>query len=100
MGTAVEPLTEENRRIRLLRMAVDLLIQMLMTRTVSTAEAEDMIRGVRNLAADLFPGKDHVFDLVYMPRFRRALREGGVLGGRPSLRLLDRLKSSEGGEER
>lgn len=99
MDTTIGPLTEENRRIRLLRMAVDLLIQLLMTRPVSPAEAEGMIQGVRNLAADLFPGKDHVFDLVYMPRFRRAIREGGVPYGKPSLRLRDRWTSLKGGED-
>jgi hypothetical protein len=68
---------EENRRIRLLRISSDMLIDLVLTRTPPYAEVEDMINGVRSLANHLFPGKDHVFELIYMPRFRRALREAG-----------------------
>ncbi len=70
---------EENRRIRQLRIVTDLLIQTLMTRPMSLSEADSMIHGVRNLASKLFPGKESVFDLIYLPRFRRALREAGLV---------------------
>ncbi len=70
---------EENRRIRQLRIVTDLLIQTLMTRPMSLSDADSMIHGVRNLASKLFPGKEHVFDLIYLPRFRRALREAGLV---------------------
>ncbi len=70
-------LLEENRKIRLLRLVTDLLIQVLMTRPVSRQQAERMIAGARSYAANLFPGKEDVFDLVYLPRFRRALDEAG-----------------------
>ncbi len=68
---------EENRRIRLLRISSDMLIDLVLSRKVSYPEAESMIGGVRDLANNLFPGKDDVFELIYMPRFRRALREAG-----------------------
>jgi hypothetical protein len=68
---------EENRRIRLLRVASDLLVYVLMTRPVSDAEAERLVDGVRQFALKLFPGKEAAFDLIYLPRFRRAFREGG-----------------------
>ena len=70
---------EENRRIRQLRIVTDLLIQTIMTRQMSLSDADLMIHGVRNLASKLFPGKEHVFDLIYLPRFRRALREAGLV---------------------
>ena len=70
---------EENRRIRQLRIVTDLLIQTLMTRPMGMSDADSMIHGVRNLASKLFPGKEHVFDLIYLPRFRRALREAGLV---------------------
>ena len=79
---------EENRRIRLLRIASDLLIHVLMTRPISLSEADKMIQGTRNLALKLFPDKGHVFDLIHMPRFRRALREAGVYDTPRSLRVL------------
>ncbi len=69
---------EENRRVRLLRMCADLLVQYLMTRPVRTEQAQRMIRGLRGFALKLFPGKGEVFDLIYLPRFRRALREAGA----------------------
>jgi len=78
---------EENRRIRLLRIASDLLIHVLMTRPISLSEADKMIQGTRNLALKLFPDKGHVFDLIHMPRFRRALREAGVYDTPRSLRV-------------
>ncbi|MEJ2715890.1 MAG: hypothetical protein P8182_01935 [Deltaproteobacteria bacterium] len=36
-----------------------------------------MIRGLRGFALKLFPGKERAFDLIYLPRFRRAMLEAG-----------------------
>jgi hypothetical protein len=74
-----ELILEENRRIRQLRIVTDLLIQTVMSRSMTLSDAETMISGVRSLASKLFPGKEGVFDLIYLPRFRRALREAGLL---------------------
>lgn len=79
MDITAELVQEENRRIRLLGFSADLLVQTLMTGPVSLAEADRMIQGVRSLALKLFPDKGDVFDLIYVPRFRRALREAGLL---------------------
>lgn len=81
---------EENRRIRLLRLASDLLVHVLMTRSVSDIEAERLIDGVRQYALNLFPGKEEVFDLIYLPRFRRAFREGGGYERLSGLASVDR----------
>jgi hypothetical protein len=32
-----------------------------------------MVAAVRHTAVRLFPGKESVFDLIYLPRFRRLL---------------------------
>jgi hypothetical protein len=77
--TREELIREENRRIRMLRISSDLLIQVIMTRRLPFSEVDGMIRGVKELAMKLFPGKEDVFDLVYLPRFRRAMREAGML---------------------
>ncbi len=79
---------DEDKRIRRLRISADLLVHYLMTQPTTRAEAEILIEGVRRLARALFPGKDHVFDLIYMPRFRRALREAGLLSPPPELGVL------------
>ncbi len=73
-----ELVQEENRRIRLLRISTDLLVHCFMTRPLTLDEADKLIRGMRSFASKLFPGKEHVFDLVYLPRFRRALMEAGA----------------------
>lgn len=88
MQTGNELLKDENKRIRRLKISADLLVHYLMTHSTTQGEAERLIEGVRRLAQTLFPDKDHVFDLVYMPRFRRALRDAGLLAKRPRLRLL------------
>jgi len=73
-----DELLEEHRKVRLLRISTDLLIQIFMQSSPPAAEADNMIRGLRRFALKLFPGKGAVFDLIYLPRFRRALEEAGV----------------------
>jgi hypothetical protein len=34
-----------------------------------------MVAAVRHAAVRLFPGKESVFDLIYLPRFRRLLAD-------------------------
>jgi len=100
MQTTNELVREENRRIRLIRISSDLLVHVLMTRPVSQPEAEKMISGLRKLVLNLFPGKEHVFDLIYLPRFRRAFREAGGYNHQHALKILDggkaRLQPIEG----
>ncbi len=82
-------LKEEDRRIRLLRISTDLLIQTIMTQPLTVEEVEKMIRGLRGMAERLFPGSGRVFDLIYVPRFRRAMRESGIGDHRDALRVVD-----------
>ncbi|MBI5569345.1 MAG: hypothetical protein HY914_05305 [Desulfomonile tiedjei] len=94
MDATHELLVEENRRIRLLKFAVELAVQSLMTTPLSLPEAERLIHGTRNLSSKLFPGKEHVFDLIYLPRFRRAMHEAGLL----KHRVLRPVENSGAGE--
>ncbi len=89
MTTVQEAIAEENRRIRLLRITSDLLVQLLMSGRLPASEADSLIGGVKDLAMRLFPGKGPVFDLIYMPRFRRALLESGAYADGPALKILD-----------
>jgi len=68
-------LKEENRRIRQLRLGVELAIAVIMQTQLDIDEALDIVNGVRKLALRLFPGSEDTFDLIYLPRFRRVLRE-------------------------
>jgi hypothetical protein len=96
MMNAQELKREEDRRIRLLRISSDLLVQVFMTQPMSVSEAQEMILRVRNFAIKLFPGKERVFDLVYVPRFRRALREAGLGNHRANLKVRSGYQRSNG----
>jgi hypothetical protein len=66
---------EESRRIRRLRIVVTLTLSVIAQGEVSYEEAQEMVSAARRLAEDLFPGKGHVFDLIYMPQFRRLMAQ-------------------------
>lgn len=69
-----EALKEENRRIRRLRLIVDLTLQRLHTDPgLEHLEALRIVEGCRDAALSLFPGKGAAFDLIYRPRFERVL---------------------------
>ena len=74
MATQQE-LEEEDRRVRQLRIAVDLALSVIGQTRMSLAQAEEMVSATRGMALSLFPGKELAFDLIYLPRFRRLLTE-------------------------
>jgi hypothetical protein len=81
MNEAVE---EEERRLRMLRLVVDLNQALLMRqRELTLRESFDILKNTRLAARNLFPGKEEVFELIYTPRFMRIIRERFlVMGGR------------------
>jgi hypothetical protein len=80
-----EALVEEEKRMRRLRWIVDLNQAVLMQADLTLREAFDIIKATKQAALALFPGKGDVFDLVYVPRFKRIIRERFVIpGGRLS----------------
>jgi hypothetical protein len=68
-----EDLREEERRMRRLRVIVDFAAFKLSALPLSEAEAETLIRTTRERVLNLFPDKGEMFDLIYLPRFRRLL---------------------------
>jgi hypothetical protein len=66
---------EENRRIRTLRLLVDFSLAYLAQTNLPLEEAQTVVEGVKKQALRLFPEKEETFDLIYLPRFRRLLRE-------------------------
>jgi hypothetical protein len=66
---------EEQRRVRELRTAVDLACAVLRQGGLDRREADALVAATKRRALELFPDKEHVFDLVLAPRFRRILDE-------------------------
>jgi hypothetical protein len=66
---------EENRKIKRLRVIVDLSMNVIAQGDMPVEDASHMVGNVRKMALDLFPGKGDVFDLIYKPRFQRLIRE-------------------------
>jgi hypothetical protein len=66
---------EESRRIRRLRIVVTLTLSVIAQGGTPYEEAQEMVSSARRLAEDLFPGKSHVFDLIYLPQFRRLIMQ-------------------------
>jgi len=66
---------EENREIRYLRFLVDLSILSIQQDDLLLEEALERIEDVKRAACSLFPGKEEAFELIYRPRFKRAIKE-------------------------
>lgn len=75
-----EAIKEENKKLRHLRLMVDLTIQLLyQEEDLSLIQGLNRIRAAKEYALMLFPDKGDVFDLIYRPRFLRVLQERGLL---------------------
>ena len=76
-----DDLAEEEKRMRRLRLLVDLNQAVLMQANLTLREAFEIMRSTKNAALALFPDKGDVFDLIYAPRFKRIIRERFVIFG-------------------
>ena len=76
-----ELLKDEEKRMRRLRFIMDLFQAVLMQADMTLREAFDTITDAKRAALALFPDKGDVFDLIYLPRFRRIIRERFVIPG-------------------
>ena len=66
---------DESRRIRRLRIVINLSLSLIAQGDLPYEEAQAMASAARRLAEDLFPGKGHVYDLLYRPKFRQLINE-------------------------
>ncbi len=66
---------EENRRIRYLRFLVDFSVLSIQQDDLTLEEAQNLVEDVKKAACNLFPGKEETFELIYRPRFNRAIEE-------------------------
>lgn len=70
-----EEIKEEDRRIRHLRQMVDFTMVLIIQSDMDLDEAQRHTAALREFSSKLFPGKEHVFDMVYGPRLKRLLIE-------------------------
>jgi hypothetical protein len=74
-------LDDEGRRVRLLRMVVDLTSSVLMQGRLAREEAEALVAAARQRALELFPDKEDTYELILAPRFARLVREFAAAPG-------------------
>ncbi len=75
MDPQTQAIREENRKLRYLRFLVDLALAEIRAGRFTRTQAEAVVRNIRSQALKLFPGKETAFDLIYRPRFQRAITE-------------------------
>jgi hypothetical protein len=68
-----EQIDDESRRIRRLRILVQLTVETIAEGGLTAEEASGMIAATRRVALEMFPGKEHAFDLIYRPQFQRVM---------------------------
>ena len=66
---------EENRKVRYLRLLVDLSILSIQQDDLFIEEALERVEDVKRAACSFFPGKEEAFELIYRPRFKRIIEE-------------------------
>jgi hypothetical protein len=64
---------DESRRIRRLRIVVQLTLSEIAGGGLPLEQAAEMVAATRNLALEMFPGKEGAFDLLYRPQFQRVM---------------------------
>ena len=70
-----QDIEEEERRVKTLRFLVDFTLAYLAQTKLPLEEAQAVVAGVKKQALLLFPEKEETFDLIYLPRFQRLLRD-------------------------
>ena len=70
-----EEILEENRKVRRLQIAVDLILNLVAQSDIPVEEASELVAQTRRFALNLFPDKAQVYDIIYQPKFKRLLVE-------------------------
>ena len=70
-----EEILEENRKVRRLQIAVDLVLNLVAQSDIPVEEASELVAQTRRFALNLFPDKAQVYDIIYQPKFKRLLVE-------------------------
>ena len=78
---AIEPaevarVADERKQLRRLQMMMNLTLQVILQDgSLSVDEASQMIADSRAAALNMFPGKELAYDMLWKPRFQRAMLE-------------------------
>ena len=70
-----QEIKEENRRIRYLRLLVDLSLVSIQQGDLSFEQTLKVVEEVKQASCNLFPGAEETFELIYRRRFQRAIQE-------------------------
>ncbi len=74
MSEVPDPLAEEERRLKIVRFLVDLtLARLQQDEDLTHLAALALVERTRDVILTLFPNKEHAYELIYRPRFERAL---------------------------
>jgi len=69
-------LAHEQKMLRRLRILVDLTTALIaQDGSLTLEQGWEHVRALKAAAVAMFPGKEEVFDLIYLPRFSRLLAE-------------------------
>ena len=66
---------EEEKKLRRLRIIVDLTASVLAQEKMTIDEALDLLNATKRVVLRLFPGKEHTYDIIYGRRFERILKQ-------------------------
>lgn len=67
---------EEEKKIRMMRIVVDLNLQVIATDpNISLEDALAQVETVKKFVLSLFPEKEDTFELILRPRFMRIIKE-------------------------
>jgi hypothetical protein len=58
-----------------MRIVVSLSLSVIAQGGMRYEDAQEIVASAKRLAEDLFPGKGHVFELLYRPQFRRLIND-------------------------
>lgn len=75
MAADKDALLAEERKLRRLRIMMDMTSALLWQSDLTLGEAHKLVAYARAMALELFPDKGEAFDLIYGSRFRRILTE-------------------------
>jgi hypothetical protein len=76
-----ELIREEEQKMRRLKFIVDLTEAVLMQSELTLQESWNLVDQTKKAALALFPDKESVYKLIYLPRFRRIIDERFTIPG-------------------
>ncbi|MBW1973312.1 MAG: hypothetical protein DRG20_00200 [Deltaproteobacteria bacterium] len=70
-----DKLKEEEKKIRFMRTLIDFSMAVIAQTDIKEDEALKIISSIKDTICAMFPGKDYLFDMIYLPRYRRLLND-------------------------